>query len=295
MRKLLSLLCILAGLCLGCRSVSASTCNPVPGAELLWSMPSLHWLLLGEVHGTNETPDAFIEIACNALSRGKKLTVALERASSEQAALEAILTSPDLVAAKKSLLAQPDWANGMDGRASEAMLRLLLSLRELHNQYKELSVFAFEAPFEAESPGTRDAAMGKSLLALGRSKPDNLILVLSGNVHAMKTPMFGTKVAAMFLPEGQTLSLQVLDRGGATWITSRNGCGASPGGAPDKAPQKPFGIYLDPKLARYGTVDGILALGKPVTASPPAAGIPSPAPECRNLFLEREGHPSEQK
>jgi len=58
------------------------------------------------------------------------VTVALERPTSEQPALDGILDGKDVDAAKGALLAQPEWRNGMDGRASGAMLRLLVALRE---------------------------------------------------------------------------------------------------------------------------------------------------------------------
>jgi hypothetical protein len=53
----------------------------------------------------------------------------------------------------------------------------------------------------------------------------------------------------------------------------------------DKEARKPYGIFVDPSLAPFGKVDGVLSLGVPLTASAPAAGVPSPAPACRARFL----------
>jgi hypothetical protein len=57
------------------------------------------------------------------------------------------------------------------------------------------------------------------------------------------------------------------------------------GGVGDKDAKKPYGIFLDPSLAPFGKVDGVLSLGVPLTASAPAAGEPSPLPACRTKFL----------
>jgi hypothetical protein len=269
---------------------AAATCPSTPGAAQLWSNTSVHWVLIGEMHGSNETPDAFRNLVCEALAHEKEVTVALERPTSEQAALDGILTSGDLVTAEKALLAEPDWKNGMDGRASKAMLRLLLSLRELRKTHRGLEVEAFDAPFTGEDPGARDQAMGHALLALGRTKPRSLILVLTGNVHAMQSPQFGYELAAMYIPTGERLSLEVTDTGGESWATSDGACGPSTGGVETKGRTVPFGVFLDPSLAPYGKVDGVLSLGVPLTSSPPAAGEPSPLPPCRSKFLSE--HPA---
>jgi hypothetical protein len=267
-----------------------AACSSMPGADQIWSKVSVHWVFIGEIHGSNEAPAAFLNLVCDALAQGKSVTVALERPTSEQAAIDGVLSSRKLPTAQKALLNQPDWKDGMDGRASEAMLRLLIALRELRKSYPGLGVAAFDAPTIEAGSGARDEAMGKALLAIGAAKPKNLILILTGNIHAMEKPQFGYDLAAMYLPPQEILSLEVTDRGGEAWSTSGGACGPSKGGVPDKDATRPYGIFLDPKLARYGKVDGILALGVPLTPSAPAAGDPSPLPTCRSKFLSE--HPA---
>jgi len=266
-----------------------AACSPLPGAEQVWSRPMIRWVFVGELHGSNEAPAAFLDLVCDALARGRRVTVALERPTSEQPALDGILDGKDVDAAKGALLAQPEWRNGMDGRASGAMLRLLVALRELRNAYPSLSVAAFDAPVAGDAQGARDEAMGNALLALGKAEPANLILILTGNVHGMEAPLFGYDFAAMYLPPEQTLSLQVTDEGGRSWSNSNGSCGAMNGGVGDKGAKRSRGIYLEPALAPYGKVDGVLALGVPLTASEPAAGVPSPLPACRVRFLQAQG------
>ena len=268
-------------------AAATTSCSPIPGADQLWSKAGVHWVFIGEMHGSNETPAAFRNLVCDAIAHGKHVTVALERPTSEQAALDNILTakSKDLPAAKESLFRLSGWRDVPDGRGSEAMLQLLLSLRELHRLHPNLKVVAFDAPYTGTAPGARDEALGHALLSLSPAKPNDLVLILTGNLHAMRASK-RYDLAAMYLPATEILSLIVTDRGGETWIDSTTGgCGPQKGTVLDTDPKRPYGIFLDPGLAPFGKVDGVLSLGVPLTASAPAAGEPSPIPACRAKFL----------
>ena len=191
---------------------ASASCSPVPGADQVWSKPSVHWVFIGEMHGSNETPAAFRELVCDAIAQGKHVTVALERPSNDQAALDNILTAKDLATARQSLFRLPDWKEVLDGRSSEAILRLLLSLRELRSLHPDLRVVAFDVP--APYTGTaaaRDEAMGHALLSLKPAKPNDLVLILTGNIHAMQASKRGYDLAAMYLPPKEILSLEVTD------------------------------------------------------------------------------------
>jgi hypothetical protein len=275
------------GLAIHAAGASAS-CSPVPGADQIWSKAGVHWVFIGELHGSNETPAAFRELVCDAIAQGKHVTVALERPTSEQAALDNILTAKakDLPAAQQSLLQLHGWKEVLDGRGSEAMLRLLVSLRELRRVHPDLKVVAFDAPYTGTAPGARDEAMGHELLSLRPARPNDLVLILTGNLHAMQASKRGYDLTAMYLPPKEILSLEVTDRGGESWSDdTAGGCGPWKGGVGDKDARKPYGIFLDPSLAPFGKVDGVLSLGVPLTASAPAAGEPSPVPACRAKFL----------
>ena len=212
-------------------------CSPIPGADQIWSKASVHWVFIGELHGSNEAPAVFRDLVCDAIAQGKHVTVALERPTSEQSALNNILTAKDLSTAQELLLQLPGWKEGMDGRASEAMLRLLVSLRELRRLQPDLRVVAFDAPYTGTTPGARDEALGHALLSLSTAKPHDLVLILTGNIHAMQAPQFGYDLAAMYLPAKEIVSLEVTDRGGESWMQSQGGgCGPSTyrGSSPSK-------------------------------------------------------------
>jgi hypothetical protein len=246
----------------------------------------VHWVFIGEMHGSNETPAAFRDLVCDAIAQGKHVTVALERTTSEQAALDNILMAKDLSAAQQSLLQLPGWKEVLDGRGSEAMLRLLVSLRELRRLQPDLKVVAFDAYAGPLAPGPRDEAMGHALVSLRPAKPNDLVLILTGNIHAMQASKRGYDLAAMYLPPKEILSLEVTDRGGESWSDSTtDGCGPQKGTVRDKDVNRPRGIFLDPTLAPFGKVDGVLSLGGPLTPSAPAAGEPSPILACRAKFL----------
>jgi hypothetical protein len=151
MRRLVGFVC---GAALAINSaVAFASCSAIPGADQIWNKKSVRWVFVGELHGSNEAPASFLNLVCDALKRGKHVTVALERPTSEQTALEGILADPNLTAAKAALLDQPEWKEGMDGRASKAMLGLLISLRELRKDRSDLAVVAFDAPFTGDVYG----------------------------------------------------------------------------------------------------------------------------------------------
>lgn len=266
--------------------LARAACQPFPGADQIWSNKQVHWILIGEIHGSNESPAAFADLVCDALAHGKGVTVAVERPRSEQNALEQVLYGNDLNTAEKTLLDQPGWKNGVDVRASKAMLRLLLSLRQFRNVSPNLAIAAIEMPYKAgDSPGERDRAMGGMLLALGNARPKDLILTLTGNVHAMKATMFGYEPAAAYLPAEKELSLEVTDAGsGQAWTEWNGACGPTENGVKEKGHTSPRGVYLDSTRAPYGRVDGILALGISLTPSEPADEDSNRLPACTRKF-----------
>jgi hypothetical protein len=125
--------------------------QPIPGAADLWAAPSLHWVWVGEMHGTAETPAAFGDLVCDALAHGKHVTVALERVTKEQPILNSIVNGANLEEAEGKLHAEPGWQLFLDGRSSQAMLSLLVRLRELDG------VFALGKQVTASSPANAAA------------------------------------------------------------------------------------------------------------------------------------------
>ena len=96
------------------------------------------------------------------------------------------------------------------------------SLCESFTLHPDLKVVAFDAPYTGPpAPGARDEALGHALLSLRPAKPNGLVLILTGNLHAMQASKRGYDLAAMYLPAKEILSLEVTDRGGESWRSSQ--------------------------------------------------------------------------
>ncbi|RYF10702.1 MAG: hypothetical protein EOO77_20985, partial [Oxalobacteraceae bacterium] len=87
----------------GLLSAIAPSCAPVAGASRLWQ-PETRWVIVGEMHGTNESPDAFANLVCLASATGRPVTVAVEYTSDDQTAIDTFLASDGSSAARAVLL-----------------------------------------------------------------------------------------------------------------------------------------------------------------------------------------------
>ena len=76
--------------------------------------------VVGEQHGTNETPSTFANLVCLA-SKGRPVVVAVEQPTGEQAAIDAYLMSDGGRVAEAAFLKSAIWTNKFkDGRSSQA-------------------------------------------------------------------------------------------------------------------------------------------------------------------------------
>lgn len=246
-------------------------CRPIPASETLLGRARLRWILVGEIHGTTETPDAFGDLVCLA-SASKPVTVAVEQAASEQPAIDEFIGSDGGPEATTRFLSSRIWTQTVkDGRSSEAYFRLFKRLRELRSAGRISRVVAFQPLYNPGpggfNPGHYENALAASLL--GRSPKGTRVLVLVGNVHAMRVPPVWAKPPylpmAGYLPAGETVNLDARWNGGSYWAcTSDTDCG--PQAAPPPPTKLPRGITMD---APDGSFTGALNLGVEVTASPP--------------------------
>lgn len=247
----------------------AADCRAVPGAERLWA-PEIRYVVVGEIHGTNETPDAVANLACLAAKSGRPVTVALEYDADTQATIDAWLQSNGSATARGALLAMKFWHRDFqDGRSSVAFLRLFEQLRELKQAGRIHGVVASDvADFtDAES---RDAGMAKAWQRAVRP-PNGLVLALVGNLHAMRQKRAGFDMvpAASLLPRDQTVTINAVSDGGEAWTCQQDGCGKHSSGMASGAPE---GIVTlsDPAESWDARYD----LGRPTTAAIPAVSRP---------------------
>ncbi|WP_313472046.1 hypothetical protein [Brevundimonas sp.] len=248
---------------------SPFACTPVPGVEALWK-DEIRYVVVGEMHGTTETPAAFADLVCAARDKGP-VTVALEFSESMQPMLDAFMAAESDQAARAILAAYPHGPFvHHDGRGSVAVLDLLLRLREMQRETPSLKVVAF-APDSPRVQGFNQSYseldMGHRLATAARKAPDSRMLVLVGNIHAQKKTIesFNLTPAVVHLPSAEVVSLYVVPQGGTAWNCGGEACGANP--LPETYDAAARGVVVQPY--GNGAFDGVLALG-PTTASEPA-------------------------
>ncbi|MEZ5332585.1 MAG: hypothetical protein R2991_11155 [Thermoanaerobaculia bacterium] len=249
-------------------------CAGVPGADALLVPGRV--VMLGEMHGTQESPAFVADLVCRAVEEGLAVRVGLEIAVEERPALAAFLDSAGSEADREALLSTPFWTRPyQDGRSSRAMAALLASLRALRAAGGAVTVF----PFSHENAGAgRDAAMARTIAEAVDRDEKALTLTLSGNLHSRTGP--GSPWDPGFEPMGYLLarerpdldlvSLDVRYAGGEAWICTGaevSSCGARPLGG-TLAESATCAVALAPEAAEGH--DGSYCVGT-LHASPPAA------------------------
>ncbi|MDZ3832571.1 MAG: hypothetical protein U0S50_12270 [Sphingopyxis sp.] len=245
-----------------------SPCTPVPGAAQLWRQ-EMRWVVVGEMHGTNETPAAFANLACLAAGTGRPVVVAIEWSSDWQSAVDAYLASDGDEAARRDLLKLPHWRSDyQDGRASRAFMAMLERFRLMRRAGLVAGVSCFDVSGRAPHEGTRDFAMAQAWQSVA-APDDALILILVGNVHAMRRPFALTErtieTAGSLLPRARTMTVNVVGNGGTAWNCRADGCGVNGNGPPRSAAA---GIRFS--ASSDDRWDAIYELGLPTTAAEPA-------------------------
>jgi hypothetical protein len=269
---------MLAALALFAASAAAAPCVPINGSEVLWSKRETRWVIVGEMHGTNETPDAFTNLVCLAVQSRGPVTVAIEYPADTQPVLDAWLASDGGDAARAALLAGPFWRSPQqDGRASVAFLRMLDRLRLMHRAGTVLSVRAFDVPWDGSDERDRNAAMADRLTKIANTTP-GLTMVLVGDYHAivreLPSPRGPVRPAASLLPANERISLDVVSAGGSMWNCQLQGCHRY-----DFAPKAAGPARIAPDPDPDHRYDLVYTLGKPSTAAEPAiSGIADTSP-----------------
>ena len=252
-------------------ALMAAPCAPPASHEVLWT-PEHRFVIVGEIHGTTETPAAFAQLACAAAEQGP-VTVALELPVAMQPQLDAFLTAPDDATAAAIL--QPTIFGDVsmaDGRTSVAMVEMMQAVRRLKAEGRDVTLRAFQPssprPPAFDDQNYHELDMASALVAAAADRPEARVLVLVGNIHASKIRFdrFDLLPAAAHLPRKATVSLNVAQQGGQSWSCQADGCRAYDSTA--RYDPQARGIIMEP--VGEGAWDGVLAVG-PVTASPPAA------------------------
>jgi len=253
----------------------APSCRAIAGLDPLLASGTV--LLLGEMHGTVESPAFVSNAACLALRAGHPVTVALEIPREEQARVDAFLASSGNGTDRAALLASPFWrAEYQDGRRSQAMLSMLDELRHLQRAGGRLRVRLVDRMAAPAVPADRDRWMAEALAQAFDEAPEHVLIALMGNLHVRVSR--GTPWDPNYEPAGFVLvsrrsdlrltSLDVSYQGGTAWVcTSPDAASCAARTVRGRADAQAGRVVLNPQVTNG--YHGVYDVGT-LTASPPA-------------------------
>lgn len=202
-----------------------------PAHEIIAGAGGSRLVVIGEMHGTREIPALVGELA-DRYSRQGPLLLGIEMSRTEHEALRRYLASPLPDVPRLSARAawqKPREAN--DGRRSMEMLALIEVMRTLRARGRDVAVLPFDVDQGGNGAEARDHAMADYLRTAYQALPHGRLLVLTGNVHAMRhkpsycrqcqTPM------TSYLQDLAPFSVSVVAERGSSW-----GCAARCGPVP---------------------------------------------------------------
>jgi len=219
-------------------------------------------ILIGELHGTEETPRLFSNlVSVAAREKNERIGVGLELPIILQRLIdEAVKNNTRIDSFREQLLANPAWQKINDGRSSEAMLDLICDMLK-HAESQKVSFFFFDTQIN-----DRNETMAQLIGQRVREQGYDVTFILTGNIHANKAPRHPGKT--QIVPMGHWLeeqgfavhSYDVRHSDGEAWVCIPE-CGVHP--------LKGSSMPADSGAIHQEGFDGILFVG-PIHASPPA-------------------------
>lgn len=228
--------------------------------------------IFGEIHGTREVPRLISNLVTSV--KNTPVVVGLEIPDIMTATLTTFMNSdgtPDDVA---KLLTHRFWEY-RDGRASKAMLQLLVDLRKLRSEGRIIDVFAFDHTSDPD-PRARDQGMAsniiKKLTTIEIEK--TITFIIAGNMHARidNQRWMAWHVRNQF---PKMVSLNNAYSGGTAWVCTDKGCGPTTMAGIDRGTDQ----FVERNTSQTERWQGIFYLGS-ISASPPVHD------ENESLFLE---------
>lgn len=232
-------------------------------------------VLLGEIHGTKEFPEFAGDLIDSIASMGSPVVAALEMPLGDQAGVQMFIESQGTDADRDALLSGQHWS-AMDGRASEAMLALVERLRSERQTGERIEVRLFDPPGGAalaEDATSRDQSMAEEVLKVAEGFPDHVVVVLTGNVHAIAAPTSGvadprSRTMGSIVRERlgeKVISLEGVGPTGDAWTCTATGCGPHAAGRATPAHTAGVSRQKEPTGGYHGQF-----FVRSVSASPPA-------------------------
>lgn len=182
-------------------------------------------VLIGEVHGTAETPSIVSEIVCNAASAGRRVVLALE--APENVSVDVFSEQkraripPSLLANSRQYWLTP--AAQADGRTSQGQKKLVRFLQELNGLTDMfIDIVTVDIPYgNFDQSHMRDLVMAEKIKELQESGFYDQVFFFGGHYHTRlvngEAETSSSQSVAQYLETGHFSSVLIYPLGGATW------------------------------------------------------------------------------
>ncbi|WP_313347741.1 calcium-binding protein [Stenotrophomonas sp.] len=202
-------------------------------------------IVLGELHGTRETPLLVQALMESYAADGLPVQLGIELPETENAALSTYLASNGDAAARLAVRDGGYWRvrnEANDGRRSQDMLDMIEAVRVLRAQGRDVQVFGFDRipPAEEAVSGSRDAAMASVVRERHARLPaTGRLLVLTGNIHGSREQR-SPATLTWLIGDLPLYNVRIEARGGEFWgCRGYRRCGSLPLVAYDGPQPKP--------------------------------------------------------
>jgi len=232
------------------------------------------FIIVGETHGTDTSPEAFGDIVCAQL-QSRPVLVQFEFPAAWGEYIDGYVTTGDEASLQK-LFGTPLF-NGAryDGRASKSFVALLRRLRQAAKSGLPVRVAGFQPDWWAIEPQHYyELGMAHGLTMNAAAHRDALNIALVGGYHARRmTPQNKGKSAASYLLDSDFISLSPCPEGGTASNLGKQGSRVRE--LEDLNLKTPRGVYTRDhfefsKMAENKMFDGFYCSGRPAKASPRA-------------------------
>ena len=191
-------------ICFGCAAqTQGKNCNPPSGWETIAEISKGKTLIIGEVHGTNEIPDAFTSYVCAVAEREDRVLVGLEINEFYEDVLNLADKSNE---PGKVLREQMNGPSSMNHWSLNVVIVPFLRpqavvIPENLTSQEDIEAWLNNA-LQEESQTKHEESLASALIE--KKESSHSMIVLVGNLHAAKASFQGfasTKPMAMFLPQ----------------------------------------------------------------------------------------------
>jgi hypothetical protein len=234
-------------------------------------------LIVGDYHGSNEIPDFVAQLVSDA-SEQRPVRLGLEMETFEKKPIQMYMASHGTAADRAALLHDDFWTVGQ-GRMSQAIVRLIESVRKLREQGRDVDVFTTVTDYPGEAAlkqagginAYRSAAMAQIIDGEVRhGAARQLVIAFMGNAHSAYTGPERGKDATVTerLLEDAPYLVNLDLHGGSIWGCNAGGCGQQ--ALVGKAMPVDGSSLLRKAQGQSGEPTQVWLQFPPMTSSPPA-------------------------